>query len=142
MTKRFAKIPLLTVKQPYAWLIVAGYKDIDNRKTSWRYDGPVIIHVSRNLDKIEDAPFIAKEHGIKLPPLELLKKQTGYAIGIVDMIGCAMHHNSEWFDGKWGYMFANPRWIAPRREIGAQRVKWFINRTMRILPRCPMQSYH
>lgn len=34
----------LTVRQPWAWAIAAGYKTIENRTTNWSYRGPLAIH--------------------------------------------------------------------------------------------------
>lgn len=34
----------LTVQQPWAWAIVHGGKDIENRTQAWSYRGPLAIH--------------------------------------------------------------------------------------------------
>lgn len=34
----------LTVRQPWAWAIAHGGKNIENRTTLWRYRGPLAIH--------------------------------------------------------------------------------------------------
>ena len=41
----------LSVRQPWAWLIVYGGKDIENR--SWRtpYRGPLLIHAGKRIDQ-------------------------------------------------------------------------------------------
>jgi len=38
----------LTVKQPWAWAIAAGYKNIENRTTNWSYRGSLAIHAGRH----------------------------------------------------------------------------------------------
>lgn len=45
----------LSVRQPYAWLIVNGIKDIENRTWRTGYRGPVLIHASKNYPKREHA---------------------------------------------------------------------------------------
>lgn len=35
---------VLTVRQPWAWAIAHGGKDVENRATLWRYRGPLLIH--------------------------------------------------------------------------------------------------
>jgi hypothetical protein len=60
-----AKAPMsaLTIRQPYAWLIVNGYKDIENR--SWKPSAARIgqrfwVHASRRrLTKADYADFVA-----------------------------------------------------------------------------------
>jgi hypothetical protein len=38
----------ITIKQPWAWAIAAGYKTIENRTTNWSYRGPLAIHAGRH----------------------------------------------------------------------------------------------
>jgi len=38
----------ITVKQPWAWAIAAGFKDVENRTTNWSYRGPLAIHAGRH----------------------------------------------------------------------------------------------
>jgi hypothetical protein len=42
-----AWMKILSVRQPWAALIVSGHKDIENRTWSTRYRGPVLIHASQ-----------------------------------------------------------------------------------------------
>jgi hypothetical protein len=37
---------LLSIKQPWAWLIANGYKDVENRTWATAYRGPLAIHAS------------------------------------------------------------------------------------------------
>ncbi len=37
----------LSVRQPWAWLIVAGYKDVENRGWATKYRGRILIHAGR-----------------------------------------------------------------------------------------------
>lgn len=49
----------LTVQQPWAWAIVHGGKDIENRTTLWKYRGPLAIHAgTRWSDRGTDHPLI------------------------------------------------------------------------------------
>lgn len=36
----------LTVRQPWAWAIIHGGKDVENRTTLWKYRGPLAIHAA------------------------------------------------------------------------------------------------
>ncbi len=36
----------LSVRQPYAWLLVNGIKDVENRTWNTPYRGPLLIHAS------------------------------------------------------------------------------------------------
>ncbi|WP_229215634.1 ASCH domain-containing protein [Duganella sp. CY15W] len=37
----------LSIRQPWAWLIVNGYKDIENRSWSTNVRGKVLVHASK-----------------------------------------------------------------------------------------------
>lgn len=97
----------LTVRQPWAWLIVEGSKDVENRSWSTNYRGPLLIHAGLTVDR-EDAEFFehqSAELGLEWPdPLP-----TGCIIGIVDLVDVVTEHASEWFDGPYGWVLANPR---------------------------------
>ena len=39
----------LSIRQPWAWLIVNGHKDIENRSWPTRFRGPVLIHAAKGM---------------------------------------------------------------------------------------------
>lgn len=41
----------LTVKQPWAWAIINGGKDVENRTTAWKYRGPLAIHAGMQMSQ-------------------------------------------------------------------------------------------
>ena len=62
----------LSIRQPWAWLIVNGYKDIENRTWSTDFRGRVYVHAGRKIksgDFPEQRDYI-KQSGIKFnaPP--------------------------------------------------------------------------
>ena len=97
---------VLTVKQPWASLIINGDKDIENR--SWRtmYRGPLYIHSAL---KPVAAGELAKD---------LLH---GYVLGTVELIDVVRDHDSVWAErGQWHWVLANPQPLAePYAEKGA-----------------------
>lgn len=40
----------LSLRQPWAWAVVHGYKDVENRSWSTKHRGPLLIHASKQLD--------------------------------------------------------------------------------------------
>ena len=84
---------ILTVRQPWASLIVLGHKDIENRTWSTRYRGPLLIHaasvISRN-DRIARA--FAASMDIELPH----KLPLGRIVGVVRLDGCISRSESPW----------------------------------------------
>lgn len=74
----------LTVRQPWAWAIVHGGKDVENRSQAWSYRGPLAIHAGlAPLEKHNMASRRHRElHGSETPT-ELV---FGAFIGVVDLI--------------------------------------------------------
>jgi len=47
--KKPSNVKVIVVRQPWAWLIVNGYKDIENRSWHTRYRGKLLIQASASL---------------------------------------------------------------------------------------------
>ena len=50
-TPSFAELPALSVRQPWAWLIVSGLKDVENRPRRTHYRGSLLIHAGLSPSK-------------------------------------------------------------------------------------------
>ena len=104
----------LTIKNPWALLICAGLKNVENRTWSTNFRGRILVHTSakesgtlpqllnpRQLSAIED-PFnyrIVKQ----IPTVN------SAIIGEVDIIDCIQNSNSIWAEpGGYHWVLANP----------------------------------
>lgn len=108
----------LSIKQPWAWLIVNGYKDIENRSWRTNHRGPLLIHAGRDESEFTDdkADHILKKYRVEIP--EILK--FGCVIGVADLVACHLSHPSKWYvPGNYAWEFANPRLLRPRPCKGA-----------------------
>lgn len=92
----------LSIRQPWAWLIVNGHKDIENRSWATKYRGPVLIHASKGMTGAEynDAYHFALEVGIKIPSFNDLER--GGIVGQATIASCSENSLSPWFFGKYG----------------------------------------
>jgi hypothetical protein len=110
-------LPALSVRQPWAWLIVNGFKDIENRSRRTHHRGPLLIHAGRSLDDYteDNIEWVKGKHGISVP----LEMDTGGIVGVVDVIDCVESHKSKWFNGPFGWVLANPRCLRFRQCKGA-----------------------
>lgn len=100
----------LSIRQPWAWLIVNGHKDIENRSWATKFRGPVLIHASKGMtrdDYLACEIFCADIPGVKLPAYEDL--QRGGIVGQVEIVDCVTSHPSPWFVGPVGIVMANAR---------------------------------
>ena len=121
----------LSIKQPWAWLICAGYKDIENRdwfigrkpaiggrfqnrglelpsriyvhagKTDDHAELMAALGIIRDIYGMSDGSIIVKNYQ--------LFKALGAIIGEVDITGCVEKSDSPWFVGKYGFTLANPK---------------------------------
>lgn len=112
----------LSVRQPWAWLIMQGYKDIENRPQQCHKRGTIALHASTTQTKKEYAAALAliadRGLNITLPAIEDLV--TGAIVGLVDIVGCVTESDSPWFTGKHGWVLANPRPGIPHPQKGQQ----------------------
>jgi ASCH domain len=46
-------LPCISILQPYAWLIVNGHKDIENRGWPTRFRGRILIHAGKKYSRLE-----------------------------------------------------------------------------------------
>jgi hypothetical protein len=116
-TTSLSGLRALSVRQPWAWLIVNGFKDIENRSRRTHHRGPLLIHAGSSLDSYaEKIEWVERKHGISVP----LEMDTGGIVGVVDVIDCVESHKSKWFEkGKFGWVLANPRCLKFRPCKGA-----------------------
>lgn len=100
---------VLSIKQPWAWLIVHGYKDIENRTWSTKHRGPFLIHAGKNTDL--EAYYKFKDIYLGLP--NLLEFPRGSIVGRADLVDCVTRSNSEWFEGPTGFVLARAQPCTP-----------------------------
>lgn len=105
----------LSVRQPWAWAIVNGYKPVENRNTDFvgSYRGPILIHSGKEAEPLPSWYAVRQlladsgEDPDELPDLQALP--TGGIVGKADLVGVTTHHGSHWFSGPIGIVLANAR---------------------------------
>ena len=96
---------ILSIRQPWAHLIVTGIKDIENRTWYPSYRGPLLVHASLTAvdEDFEKAQRLLGE------PLARDQIRSGGIVGTCDLVGVVTRHQSPWFTGPYGFLLANPR---------------------------------
>jgi hypothetical protein len=102
----------LSIRQPWAWLIIHGGKDVENRDWPTKVRGRVLVHASQGMTRAEyddafwqahyiegAAPFTMPEPG---------KIERGGIIGSVEIVDCVDASTSPWFFGRYGFVLRNP----------------------------------
>ena len=99
---------VLSVRQPYASLVICGVKDIENRSWSTTYRGELGIHASKTMT------YRALEEDSRLDAFELEDLPTGVILGTVILTDCLWDaSNSEWADStSWHWYFERPKQYA------------------------------
>lgn len=114
----------LSVRQPWAWAIVAGHKDVENRSTFAVTKGgmnakPVAIHAAKGMtrDEYEDAADFMASLGVHCPRPEALVR--GAIVGAATVTAVVKASNSPWFFGPRGLVMADAYQTDPIPAAGA-----------------------
>lgn len=114
----------LSIRQPWAWAVVAGHKPIENRShgsiRAGRMDlRRIAIHAATGMREAEYAWAVWKmaQVGVKVPPPSALPR--GALIGAVDVTDIITESDSPWFGGPCGLVLQNPVQSAPLPCTGA-----------------------
>ncbi len=100
--------PALSIMQPWAWLICAGYKDIENRKWWTKHRGEFLVHAGQKVDRDFDYEWaeaiIQKQRGIYVAIPRGAALQKGGIVGKTKLIACVEESPSPWFFGPRGFV--------------------------------------
>ena len=102
----------LSIRQPWAWLIASGIKDVENRGWWTAFRGRIYIHAGKVMDEVAYLDIVSNkaEYGVELPE----HLDFGCIIGEVDIVDCIFRKPlqiglSRWHEtGRWGFILANP----------------------------------
>jgi len=103
----------LSIRQPWAWLIVHGHKDVENRDWTTGYRGPLLIHASKTLvkrDYVQVAQQVLDDFGLVVPALEVVER--GGIVGVAELVDCVVDSASRWFTGEVGLLLRGARPLA------------------------------
>jgi len=101
----------LSIRQPWAWLIVNGFKDIENRTWRTHKVGTILIHAAKKVDIVDWSQVkIMMGNGKEFERLLIERDREEYTGGIVgkaDIVDCVDHYSSDWFFGPCGFVLKN-----------------------------------
>lgn len=115
----------LSIRQPWAWLIVQGHKPLENRTWSTNFRGPMLIHASQGMtqQEYEDVHrfLLSKErlqHLAAIIPAPASLERGGI-VGSAELTACVSESDSPWYMGAYGFMLRNARPLPFRPYRGA-----------------------
>lgn len=97
----------LSIRQPWATLLVHGIKTVEIRRWDTQFRGPVLIHASGIVDK--------RPEGWSRLPQRLREEAelAGGIIGFADLIGVREYHDEEKFAAEQSLHLNEPSWFRP-----------------------------
>jgi len=114
----------LSIQQPWAWLIVNGYKHHENRTWNTKFRGDFLIHAGKKFDKHGYEYVKNAFPGIELP--DVADFERGGIVGQAVLYEVATASSSPWFQGPFGFCItrAYPLSFRPSKgQLGFFEVK-------------------
>lgn len=110
-------LPILSIRQPWAWLIMNAGKNIENRSWATKVRGRVLVHAAKGINRDEwyDAWDWVKhqcpaafEKGCR--EIQASTIERGGIIGSVKIVDCVTSSDSPWYaSGQYGFVLRDPQ---------------------------------
>lgn len=105
----------LSIRQPWAWMILHAGKDIENRMWRTKVRGRVLVHAAKGLTQDEWSGAWEFAQGTRATPkaveagLTLKNIERGGIVGSVEIVDCVEMSDSRWFVGPYGFVLRDPK---------------------------------
>lgn len=115
----------LSIRQPWASLILKARKDVENRCWPTTVRGRILIHAAKGMTRAEHEDAIAfAVEAIRSDPRNagagrtVTLRELGFAfdelprggiVGSVEIVDCVRTSESPWFVGEFGFVLRDPR---------------------------------
>lgn len=101
----------LSIRQPWAWLILNAGKDIENRAWPTKVRGRVLVHAAKGMtrDEYQYGVWALQDirPALQLPAFHELER--GGIVGSVEIVDCVSASQSPWFNGDFGFVLRDPK---------------------------------
>src|SRR3546814_16689726 len=100
----------LSIRQPWAWLITQGFKDIENRTWQTKFRGQFLIHASKGMtkDEYESVQWYLSDIAPHITLPEFGELERGGIVGIATLSKCVDNSSSTWHQTySWGIGLTN-----------------------------------
>lgn len=103
----------LSIRQPWAWLIIHAGKDIENRTWPTTFRGKCLIHAGKTMtvgeytDALDFFDTIETAGQIEIPSFDEMRKLCGGIVGAMHISKCVLESDSPWFFGPWGFVITS-----------------------------------
>ncbi|UZE84675.1 ASCH domain-containing protein [Pseudomonas viciae] len=104
----------LSIRQPWAWLIIYGGKDIENRSRHTKLRGRFLVHASKGMTRAEYVE--ALEVVVQAADIEVLRNfpmfedlQRGGIVASVELVDSLDASDSPWYMGQKAFLLRDPK---------------------------------
>lgn len=105
----------LSIRQPWAWLIIHGFKPLENRSWNTQFRGRFFVHAGLRID-LDGYKFVADAFPdlvALVPPPSAI--ELGGLVGHVELVECrapgavpASNPAAAWYQGQYAFMLERP----------------------------------
>ncbi len=102
----------LTIKQPWAELIITGLKDVENRSRRTAFRGRFAVHAGLRRADFDDLDLdqMPPKYRKPITAAWLRHNDPGRVLGTIELVDCVQDSSSPWaIDGYWHWVLRNPR---------------------------------
>jgi hypothetical protein len=102
----------LSIRQPWAWLIAHGVKDVENRTWHTNFRGRFLVHAGVRFDEDGHRRIWATRELRSGLPTSFPRPdafQRGGIVGEAVLVDCVEAHPSRWFSGPIAFVLVEPR---------------------------------
>lgn len=121
MDKPRTQVRALSIRQPWASLILAGHKPVENRSRRTAYRGLLVVHAGLRTDRSPEARALATRYRVD--------ETTGAFLGTVDLHDCHQMPELDWCD-------CDHTWAQPT-HTGRRAWHWLVRNPMRFAAPIP-----
>lgn len=112
----------LSIRQPWAWLIVHGYKPIENRSWGTQIRGPFFVHAGLTFD--QEGYCWVRETFPNIPMPRPSEFERGGIVGKSTLVDCVppwsdlAEEVDAWYGGEYGFLLRDSQPLAFRPVKG------------------------
>jgi hypothetical protein len=103
----------LSIRQPWAWLIVQGVKDVENRTWRTNFRGRFLVHAGKGFDEEGFRRIWATGELRAVLPASFPRRpdafERGGIVGEAVLADCVNAHPSRWFSGPLAFVLTEQR---------------------------------
>jgi hypothetical protein len=97
----------LSIRQPWAWLVVNGHKPIENRTWTTNELGEILIHAGKSFEDQALRGILAEFPHLRRQLPE--QYELGGVVGVATLAGWVHESPSPWFTGPYGLLLKDAR---------------------------------